>query len=168
MSLEATYEYSPLENAWSRFASYDQNAIDLRKKFFRLRLWMLVVGVAATTLAVSYSYVEVSHDRPHVTDWRFYVWLPLMVAPVLGSVLSAAASKLSRGADWISLRGAAEALKREIYTYRCRLGAYGGGDEAARGERRPQDLLRQAASEVRRRGGRRRRRWRRWIPGYTR
>ncbi len=122
-------ELSALETAWSRFATYDDNATVVRRKFLRLRIAMLVVGIAATALAIVYSqYVAESSARPTVGEWRFYVWLPVMVLPILGSVLAAGAAKLSRGIGWINLRGAAEAIKREIYRYRCGVGVYRAGN----------------------------------------
>ncbi len=142
MSDEARHEQSVLENAWSRFTVYDHNANQVQRQFFRLRLAMLVVGVAATVLAIFYSEIIwpsevdstgalVSDSRPHYTDWEFYVWLLMVAMPIAGSVLAAGASKVARGVDWISLRGAAEAIKREIYRYRCGVGGYGPGDDGS-------------------------------------
>ncbi len=141
MSEEARREMSALENAWSQFASYDHNAQLARRRFFRLRNAMLVVGFAATALAIVYSHtgdgsleLDVS-PRPPLGDWRFFLWLLVISLPIVGSVLAAGASKLARGLDWNNLRGAAEAIKREIYRYRCGVGAYGrGGAETSRNE----------------------------------
>ena len=135
-----------LENAWSRFATYDHGANEAQKRFIRLRLWMLAVGVAATTLAIFYTeYVEDSSVRPAFSDWRFYVWLPMMAMPILGSVLAAGASKLARGVDWLSLRGAAESIKREIFRYRCRVGPF-AADGAASGS--PDEKLAAAVARI--------------------
>lgn len=126
MSDQASHQLSALETAWSRFATYDHNAKLVQSRYFRLRTAMLAVGVAATTLAIVYvKLVEDTTKRPDVTDWWFYIWLPMISMPILGSVLAAGSSKLSRGVDWVNLRGAAETIKREIYRYRCKVGAYG-------------------------------------------
>ena len=125
MNDEASHDSSVLQAAWQRFATYDHNANATQRKFFRLRTAMLGVGIAATLLAVVYSgYVQTTSGRPAFGDWRFYIWLPMMAMPILGSVLAAGASKLARGVDWINFRGAAEAIKREIYRYRCAVGPY--------------------------------------------
>ncbi len=125
MKDEAPQESSALRAAWSQFATYDHNATIVQQTFFRLRIWMLVVGILATALAIVYSeYVEVTDARP--TGWRLWVWLPMIAMPILGSVLAAGAARLSRGADWVHLRGAAESIKREIYRYRCKVGGYRG------------------------------------------
>lgn len=129
---DSIHERTVLGDAWKRFATYDLNANAVQRKFFRLRISILAVGVAATALAIVYAHVEVSNERPPVSDWRFYVWLAVIVAPILGTVLAAGASKLARAADWIHLRGAAEATKREIYRYRCGVGVYGSASGGAR------------------------------------
>ena len=136
MSKEPNPDRIALENAWSRFATFDHNANVVQRKFFRLRIWILVVGVAATALAIFYvEYVEASSARPDFDDWRFLVWLPMILMPILSSVLAAGASKLARGVDWVNLRGAAEAIKREIYRFRCRVGVYAADEDGSPGEK---------------------------------
>ncbi len=137
MSEASSSEQITLRNAWRRFATFDLNANVVQKKFFRLRIQILVVGVAATALAIVYSqYIAESSVRPAYSDWRFLFWLPMISLPILGSVLAAGASKLARGVDWINLRGASEGIKREIYRYRCGVGVYseGGGEADTGGE----------------------------------
>ena len=124
MTEEAIGEGSALGNAWARYATFDHNANRLQRQFLRLRIWILVVGVLATASAILYALVENSSHRPEVSEWRFYLWLPVMIAPILGTVLSTGASRMARGASWVHLRGAAEAAKSEIYRFRCRAGAY--------------------------------------------
>ncbi len=127
MSDQASHESNVLTTAWRRFATYDQNANAAQRRFVKLRVAMLAAGIAATVLAVIYSeLVQQSSGRPAYSDWRFYLWLPMVTMPILGSVLAAGSSKLARGVDWIHFRGAAEAIKREIYRYRCGIGGYGG------------------------------------------
>ncbi len=126
---EESHELSALENAWTRFATYDHNAAQVQRRFYRLRSAVLVVGLAATVLAIVYQYVESSSAlpstlRPEIDDWRFYFWLAMISMPILGSVLAAGASRFARGVEWVSLRGAAEAVKREVYRYRCQTGVY--------------------------------------------
>ena len=139
MSEASSPERVALENAWGRFATLDLNANRVQRTFFRLRIQILAVGVAATALAIVYAEFVAGEPsvRPAFDDWRFYVWLPMIAAPILGSVLAAGAAKLARGVDWINLRGASEAIKREIYRYRCEVGAYApaGEGSGAREER---------------------------------
>ncbi len=125
MSDQTSHERTALENAWIRFATFDHNAKVLQARFFRLRGAILWMGVLATALAIFYSqYVDTSGRRPAFDEWQFYVWLAMTMAPILSTVLSTGASKLARGVDWVTLRGAAEATKREIYRFRCAIDCY--------------------------------------------
>ena len=131
MSEDTSDDRAVLDDAWSRYATYDHNANRAQKRFLRLRNWMLLVGVAATTLAIFYDQiVENSSFRPAFSDWRFFLWLPMIAMPILGSVLAAGASRLAHAADWLSLRGAAEAVKREIFRYRCQVGEFSPKSQA--------------------------------------
>ena len=121
---DARFERTTLENALRRYATFDDAANKVQKKYFRARIWILIVGVAATALAISYSIVWVEEGRPPAADGHFYLWLAVVAMPIIGSVLSVGASTLIRGLDWISLRGAAESIKREVYRFRCRVSVY--------------------------------------------
>ncbi|MBN1219317.1 MAG: DUF4231 domain-containing protein [Anaerolineae bacterium] len=114
---------STLEDAWKRFAVYDQNAINLEKFYLRLRKWILGLGVIATTLAVLYSFLE-PFENPIVVQTNFYLRFLVIAAPILVSILSAGSVKFARGVGWILLRSSAEAIKREIYRYRTRAEIY--------------------------------------------
>ena len=111
-----------LEEAWRRFGAYDLNAIVLQSSFHRTRTWIAALGVLATLLAVSYSVLEAGSPEP--SDWRFYLRLLVIATPIAGSVL-VGISKFDRSTSWVLLRGSAEAVKREIYRYRTRIGSYG-------------------------------------------
>lgn len=87
---------STLHDVWKRFAVYDLNAVRAQKRLMRPRLWMLVLGVLATTLAVIYSQLEPA-QRPDWTQWRFYLWVSVLLAPIGASVLEGAADKSGRG-----------------------------------------------------------------------
>ncbi len=50
--------------------------------------------------------------------------LCLIIVPILISILLAGSVKFGKGNSWILLRGSAEALKREIFLYRTRVGSY--------------------------------------------
>ncbi|MCP4654582.1 MAG: DUF4231 domain-containing protein [bacterium] len=113
-----------IEDAWYRFAVYDKNANLAQRRFTWLRTWIVILGVAATGLAICYSVAKTG-GRPSPEDWRFYLWLLVILTPITGSVLTAGSAKFERGVHWILLRGAAEAVKREIYRYRAQVGIYG-------------------------------------------
>lgn len=129
--MEKTERDPPLEQAWKRFAQYDHNAVRQQNKFNKLLLWLLALGVLGTLLAVTRTQLElVVRDRPQLR-WAWELnWLisvlhyPVLISPIAVSVLLAAANRLKPGKKWVLLRGSAEAIKREIYSYRTRAGTY--------------------------------------------
>lgn len=110
-----------LKLAWQRFASYDANASREQSTFRRLQLWILVLGVTSTALVLLQTQLE---RGGVVAPQAFpaYLFQALIVAMVASmTALIAAASRFKAGSKWIFLRANAEAIKREIYRYRCRL-----------------------------------------------
>ncbi len=112
-----------LDDAWRQFALYDSNAIQLQSRYVKIRMWIATLGVAATFLAVAYTVVE-PEETPIYSDWEFYLRLLVIVTPITISVLTAGYARMSHAAAWVTLREGAEAVKREIYRYRTRVGAY--------------------------------------------
>lgn len=126
-----------LEDAWFRFAKYDLNALIAQKRFVRQRKWILILGVAATTLAVIYSVIE---NRPIPTG---LTWLAqesvrknfldafhflVIAVPIVSTVLIAFSEKFNMGISWVMLRSSAEAIKKEIYRYRMQVDEYNPAD----------------------------------------
>jgi hypothetical protein len=125
----------PLEQAWKRFAQYDHNAVRQQTNFNKLLLWLLALGVLGTLLAVTRTQLELIASERQL-QWAAELDLlirvlhyPVLVAPIAVSVLLAAANRLKPGKKWVLLRGSAEAIKREIYSYRARAGAYCADDQ---------------------------------------
>lgn len=122
---------TPLEQAWKRFAQYDHNAVRQQSKYNQLLLWLLALGVLGTLFAITRTQLElIVGERPESLWLPRFQWLirflhyPVLVAPIAVSVLLAAANRLKPGKKWVLLRGSAEAIKREIYSYRARAGGY--------------------------------------------
>ena len=117
-----------LRQAWERFAIYDSNAIDQQKRFDVIQGSILLIGLLATALAL-YKQVRVPRN-PNGTElmvrWSFW-WFAkyiLIVLPIGLSILITAANRFKQGNKWLLLRAGAESIKREIYRYRARAGAY--------------------------------------------
>jgi len=104
-----------LKSAWQDFATYDHLAARLRTAFTRFQASILLLGVAATLLALIYNEVH----NP-VVHWA------VVAIPILISVLIALASRHAVGQRWVMLRAAAEAIKAEIYRYRTCTAPYDG------------------------------------------
>ncbi len=114
-------EETVLRLAWQRFASYDANASREQSTFRRLQLWILILGVVSTALALLQTQLgRVGWGAPRTLPaYLFQVLLVAMVASM--TALIAATSRFKAGSKWILLRGNAESIKREIYRHRCRL-----------------------------------------------
>jgi hypothetical protein len=123
-----------LADAWSRFDDLDRAAGEKQGRFYRIQWWTLALAVAATLLAVAIS----GHAIPQPAKaWILGSWLaplwhvigfllhPLLImVPITISVLAGFNSRFREGNKWILLRAAAESVKREIFRYRARAGAY--------------------------------------------
>jgi hypothetical protein len=103
-----------LKDAWRTFATYDGLATRMRRSFGLFQAAILGLGVLATLLALIHEALGGA-----ALHWA------VVAAPILASVLIAVANRRATGKRWVLLRGAAEALKAEIYRYRTRTGLYG-------------------------------------------
>lgn len=113
-----------LEDAWQRFAEYDHNANLTSDRFSVLRKWILILGVLATTLAITHAlYLKSTEQELLMSLEKVSHWLVLLL-PITVSVLLTGINKFERGVNWIILRGSSEALKNEIYRFRTRTGGY--------------------------------------------
>jgi hypothetical protein len=120
-----------LKDAWSMFATFDALAVRSRFTFERFQLSVLLLGIVATAVALVHETARSGATRD-VLHW-IAVALPITI-----SLLIALANRRAAGRRWVLLRGAAEAVKSEIYRYRTRTGMYappvedGERDEARR------------------------------------
>ncbi len=114
-----------LHDAWQRFATYDANGGRLQKAFKNIQFWILALGLIAVFLAVFEKEGQelVKHQQMlhNALGWLRY---PIIVIPIVTAILLAYYNKFRPANKWILLRGSAEAIKREIYRYRCRTGDY--------------------------------------------
>lgn len=125
-----------LIDSWSRFDDLDEAANNKQALFRNLQKVILSLGVLATFLAI----VQSGNALNSVPEWlRLPLLKPLepyksylqnlvhallVLTPIAISVLVAANSRFREGNKWILLRASAEAIKREIFRYRMRAGAY--------------------------------------------
>ena len=128
-----------LENAWRRFATYDQNAIIAQKRFLRLRKWILALGVVATILALVHSTLK-PIEISWVVQVNFYLNFLVIATPILVSLLLGGSVKFERGVSWVLLRNSAEAIKKEIYRYRARVEIYSQKKQEKKDEIEPREV----------------------------
>lgn len=129
-----------LMQAWETFADYDLNANLQQKRFDRIQLAIIVLGVFGIALVVIQQVYgprdAENKDLLPVTDllvkefigW-WVVYHLLIIMPILLTVLVTATSRFKQGSKWLLLRAGAEAIKREIYRYRTRAMYYKNGAE---------------------------------------
>lgn len=113
-----------LNEAWQCFADYDHNAKQAQNRFFNLRRTILALGFLATATAVIYSVIPVPAEGESST-LRTVMHYIVLIIPITVSVLVAGASKFDKGTAWVLLRGSAEAIKRELFRFRCGVDLYG-------------------------------------------
>jgi hypothetical protein len=127
-----------LLQAWERFADYDLNATLQQKRFQKLQLLILAIGVIATALALVNEVWDGNNKRASLKDWWYSpagtfpanrmmwaaVYYVLILLPIILTVMITAANRFKQGNKWLLLRAGAESIKREIYRYRARAGDY--------------------------------------------
>jgi hypothetical protein len=123
-----------LKGAWSSFASYDALANHARTTFSRFRAAALLVGIGGTFLALLEDSVGFGGWIGDVVHWV------VVAVPILVSLLIAVAARVGFGKRWVLLRGAAEAVKSEIFRCRTRTGVYAGDALAQAGLTRNEAL----------------------------
>jgi len=121
-----------LESAWGLHASLDQAARCRQSEFRRMQGAILGLGLVATALAVTQGTLD-THG------WLAGHWLrdrvlryALILIPISLSAAVGASARFRPGNKWVVLRGAAEAVKREIFRYRARSGPYRPGAQDPR------------------------------------
>ena len=132
-----------LWTAWQRFAEYDQNSIRHARIWRRLRNIPLYLGVFSTLLVLIHSTTDLNPDAlidgeqiPLWSGWytggmgwlgnfiRTYPFLDfvlrfaIILLPIVGSSFLAVETRLKLGSKYLVLRGAAETVKRGIYSFR--------------------------------------------------
>ena len=131
-----------LMQAWESFSNFDKNATRQQKTFNRLHKWIIGIGIAGTALViiqelfkpVDTNGVEITWKTVYAAaiGWQqqltaiafWSLHYILLIVPITLTILLTVSSRFKPGNKWLLLRSAAEAIKREIYKYRVRSGAY--------------------------------------------
>jgi hypothetical protein len=129
-----------LRSAWEQFAVLDHNAGRHQWEFRRLSTLILGAGVIGTLLVVAQERLNGLPERAgaRVASDLHY---PILLVPIVVTALIAASGRFKAGNKWVVLRGAAEAVRAEIYRYRCHSGVYGDGASRVTREQRLADRL---------------------------
>ncbi len=113
-----------LRLAWERFAALDAAAGAHQWMFVKVQATILGLAVLVTVLALLKTTLESRGAlRPGTVAMQALLYL-ILVMPIVISILIAASNRFRSGNKWLLLRAAAETVKREIFRYRVRAGAY--------------------------------------------
>ncbi len=122
--LETKNDTNSLKQAWERFAIYDACAKRQQKTFLRLQMFIIILGVLGTFLALLYTTLKYNNGLVGLGWLNSVFYYTILVIPISASILLASSNRFNPGNKWVLLRASAESLKREIYRYRCRSGIY--------------------------------------------
>jgi hypothetical protein len=111
-----------LASAWQRYDEVDAAANAKQRQFRTVELWLNFLAVVAAFLAILTSYFPSNVPKP--SQQAKTIGILVILTPIVMSILAAYNSHFRDGNKWVLLRGAAEALKREIFRFRARSGVY--------------------------------------------
>ena len=139
-----------LMQAWETFADYDFNANEQQRKFEKIQISILIVGVVGTTLAIAQQVwgpkEPLNELNKNEFGWQWLFWSSvyyiLILIPISLTILITAVTRFKQGSKWLLLRAGAESIKREIYRYRARSNDY---------NKNPEPILSQRVEDVTRR-----------------
>lgn len=113
-----------LYSAWEQFAKFDLNAKRQQDKHKRFQKNLIRLGIAVALTATLYHVLFTATKQAEFTDWQWFFYALSVTLPVVLTVVTVASHNFKNGKKWIFFRAAAENLKREIFAYRTRTGAY--------------------------------------------
>jgi hypothetical protein len=116
-----------LGEAWLRYDEIDRSAVSKQVVFRRLQFALSWLAVLAVFLAILSSLQLPAGLLAFVHSLGIpsgTLQILVIVTPITLSIVTAYNSHFRDGNKWILFRGAAEAIKREIYRFRAQAGAY--------------------------------------------
>lgn len=103
-----------LDSAWRSYAQLDAAASRRSRAYRRLHLWIIILGVLTTLLAVlTATFFSGTNSLAGFVLKAFLVGIPVITA-----LLAALGMWAFKNGDWLITRSAAEEYLREIYFYR--------------------------------------------------
>lgn len=107
-----------LEEAWQKFANYDDNAKKLKSSFQKFQYWILALGGLATLLVLLQTQFFKNPGEGTPSYLEKVLYFIIILVPISITVLAAVSNRFKLGNKWIHLRVAAEKIKSEIYRFR--------------------------------------------------
>ena len=104
-----------LEIAWTRYANLSTAAGRRTKSFYRIRRWIIVLGVVATLFALVTQWLS-DLNAPALAQ-LFFRGL-LIATPAIASGLAWFSTRHYTNGAWLIFRAGSEEIKKEIFFYR--------------------------------------------------
>ena len=115
MGTETENTPSILDLAWKRSTNFSAHSGRRKNGFFDARLWIAILGVIATLIAILTQVNKAFLDS--YPGLKLVAQILFVATPVLASMLAAFASKKYANGDWWVTRAASEEIRKEIYFY---------------------------------------------------
>jgi hypothetical protein len=114
-----------LKLAWDRYALYNANAQRKQRRFRRIQLGVLALGLLATVLPLVKQqwFPQPASESDYLSPSRIFHLL-LIIIPITTASLVAMMNRFRWGQQWILLRNAAEAVNCMFYRYWTGTGPY--------------------------------------------
>ena len=104
-----------LEIAWTRHANLSTASDRRTKAFYRMRRWIIVLGVVATLLALLTQWLS----NINAPAWLQLIFKGLLIAtPAIASGLAWYSTRHYANGAWLIFRAGSEEIKKEIFFYR--------------------------------------------------
>ena len=103
-----------LEIAWTRYANLDLAADRRTAAYYRIRRWIIILGVVATVFAVLTQLLTT--DPPDLISLILKGFL--IATPAIASGLAWFSTRYYSNGAWLIYRAGGEEIKKEIYFYR--------------------------------------------------
>ncbi|MEP7288127.1 MAG: DUF4231 domain-containing protein [Chloroflexota bacterium] len=109
--------------AWRRFLDYDSASVIQKLNHNSTRRTIIILGFAASTLAVISTFVRNPVD-PSIVTVANILRVVLILIPAIMAGLMTYAVTFSPSLSWLAYRIGAELVRRDIYMYRMQAGEY--------------------------------------------
>jgi hypothetical protein len=114
MATESPKPAPILEIAWTRYANLDLAADRRTAAYYRIRRWIIILGVVATVFAVLTQLLTT--DPPDLISLILKGFL--IATPAIASGLAWFSTRYYSNGAWLIYRAGGEEIKKEIYFYR--------------------------------------------------
>lgn len=118
MENETTKSTPILEIAWTRLANLSGAASRRTAAFYRIRRWIILLGVIATFFALTTQVLSTTSGTPGIETLKLVVKGLLIATPAIASGMAWFSTRHYANGAWLIFRAGSEEIKKEIFFYR--------------------------------------------------